>query len=137
MSLRKIQKSKSDLISDMRTNILELTDDLSGIASTKEEIRNLTTARFIFEQMPETMLVNHIIQHVLPHAKRITAMDINFFVKEAHNIFAGLPIDDIIRFTNRMRVDESNGGLSEDDKEAIWRYFIVLVNLAEIYKKIE
>jgi len=110
-----------DLIIDLRDNIFDRED----------EEEDLTNVEIYFKLLHPERVIDHVINHVLPHKKKIDKRDVNFFLKNK-SLFAGLPEDKIKYYSTII----ANGKrVSQEDRDVVWDYFDSLIALAESYRK--
>ncbi|HET8689065.1 MAG TPA: hypothetical protein VFM18_20840 [Methanosarcina sp.] len=110
-------------------------DIKNGIFTDPADITDLCLVEFALGKMSPSLLMDNVVTHVLPHKQKIFAKDIKFFIEKKDQIFAGLPEDRVTYFANVITAKESQGGISDENKELVWSYFEILVSLAEKYKK--
>lgn len=123
-------------LSDMQTTIREFLDDLKGnIFTSPEEQRDMTAVEFFFSLMNEQLLMNHVLDQILPFKAQIAARDIDFFAKQKKQIFGNLPSERVDYFEHLIRTPEDKGGMSEENKNYVWVYFDTIIDIAEAYKK--
>ena len=121
---------------NVKNTILELIADLrEAIFVDPSEQGDLLKAEFFFQRMGNTAITDHVVTHVLPHKDKIVKRDAQFFLDQKEKFFSKLPADRVDHFASMVKRPESEGGLSDDDRSSIWRYFDALVILAEQYKK--
>lgn len=118
----------------IKNTVLEFILDLKDNIFTNEK-GDLMLVEFFFRKMSEIDIANQIVKHVLPYKNRIENREIEFFNEKKGEIFKGLPVNRVEYFSQLITKDESNGGMSEENKEIVWSYFDALVLLAERYKK--
>ena len=127
--------SSGDALSDMKLTIEEFIGDLRENIFTKEEEGDLLLVEFFFKKMNNEKLMNHIIEHVLPYSKKIKNRKESFFIKKKDHIFAGIPKDKTEYFAKLIIKKESEGGLSDENRQVIWTYFDTITTIAKLYKK--
>ena len=121
---------------NVKTTILEFISDLKDVIFTGSADRgDLLLVEFFFKKMNTTSVTEHIVSHVLPHKNKIKDRDVQFFIDQKRQIFAGLPEDRVSYFADLVQRTKDEGGLADDDKDTIWSYFDTLLVLAEEYKK--
>ncbi|MBS1592662.1 MAG: hypothetical protein JST07_11210 [Bacteroidetes bacterium] len=70
------------------------------------------------------------------HYKDLVAdKNIAFFIDNKETFFDGLPEDKVEYFCDMLIKDESEGGYSKQEKDAIWKYGDIIIKLCEKYKK--
>lgn len=120
----------------VKNTILEFITDLKeAIFTNPTEHGDLLLVEFFFTKMTATSVTDHIVSHVLPHKAKIQKRDIQFFIDQKREIFAGLPEERVEYFANLVKKSKEEGGMSSDDRNTIWSYFDMLILLAEEYKK--
>lgn len=110
-----------DLIADLKENVFTQTSEKS----------DLVFIELFFKRMPPQSVLNHIIDHVLPHEKQIRERNLSFFL-ENEGIFSGLPAS---KTQHYMDVIANSKRISEEDMDQIWKYMEVLVEIAKKHKK--
>ena len=86
---------------------------------------DIAIVELFFSQMSTDVLVVHLTKHVLPWKEQIKSKDASFLDDEA--IFAGLPKSKVDHFYELWKTDK----ISAENKEVIFEYFGVLVELLE------
>lgn len=120
----------------IKSTILELIGDLKdNIFTELSEQRDLFLVEFFFKKMPSEDIANRTVKYILPHQSQISARNVQFFIDEKAQIFAGLPDDKIVALSILVSRSESDGGMLDENKDIIWSYFDTLVELAKEYKK--
>jgi hypothetical protein len=136
IEIRLVGFMSARIAENIKSTVLELITDLKdSIFTGSDEQGDLLMVEFFFKKMNNTSISDHIVARVLPHKVKIEKRNIEFFITEKKHIFAGLPEDRIEYFSNLVTRTKEEGGLADDDREAIWNYFDTLVILAEEYKK--
>jgi hypothetical protein len=121
---------------NIKNTVLEFITDLKEAIFTRPtEQGDLLIVEFFFKKMNNTAISDHIVSNVLPHKAQIEGRKIEFFLNKKKEIFAGLPEDRVNYFADLVRKSEEDGGLANDDRDVIWRYFDTLLELATEYKK--
>lgn len=125
-----------DIPEDIKLTVLELVADFRDNIFTKPaEQGDLLIVEFFFKKTPAVTIADNIVQHVLSRRKQIEKRDVSFFIAKKKEIFQNLPADRVEYFANLVQKSEKDGGMGDDDKEAVWAYFDILIQLAEEYKK--
>jgi len=118
-----------DWLTDMKTTILELIEDLKdNVFTSQAEIGDLILVEFFFKRMHPERIMNHIISKVLPWKKKIHDRDQKFFLENT-SLFVGLPKDRIQHYSSMIN------NLTGEDKKTIWLYFDTVIAIAENYRK--
>ena len=121
---------------NIKMTILEFVNDLKdGIFTEPSDQGELLIVEFAFSKMNNSTIAEHVVSRILPHKENIKNRKIQFFVDNQGEIFRGLPKDRVEYFSNLIGRAPDEGGLADDDKIAIWKYFDTLILLAEAYKK--
>lgn len=121
---------------DIKVTILDLVADFRDSIFTKPaEQGDLLKLEFFLKKSNATTIADNIVMHVLSRRKQIENRDVGFFVAKRKEIFQSLPDDRVEYFANLVQKSEKDGGMSDENKEAVWAYFDTLVHLAEEYKK--
>lgn len=124
--------TKIDPLNDLKNTILDLISVLRDeMLTNHDEHGDLMMVEFFFKRMHPERIMDHIVQHVLPHTDKIRHRNQSFFL-ENRGIFAGLPEDRISHYTG---IVANSDRLSKEDRNEIWDYFDTIVALAELYKK--
>jgi hypothetical protein len=114
-----------EFIEDLRTSIF--TGAVEQVA--------LAFVDTYFSQISSEEAMGHLISHVLPHKVQIQNRNVQFFLDEKASIFKGLPEEKIDHFAKLVTTPAKYGGMDDENKEVIWRYFDTFIEIAEIYKK--
>lgn len=77
-------------------------------------------------------LINTFIDHSYMHWDQILIRDDRFFLENAGQIFAGLPMSNINAFKTLFEAKKSDGSalISLDDKSEIWDFFHSLIRIS-------
>ena len=114
---------------DLKQTVLEFVKDLrDNVFTEPEEQSDMVLAELYFHRIHQDRLADDIIRLVLPHKNQISRRDESFF-KRNLVIFAGLPDKKIQHFKNTISTRDT------DDKQVIWTYFDVIIEIAEKIKK--
>ena len=120
----------------LKTHMIEFIDDLSSIFTRKDDLNDLEMIKLALDVVSEEELMKQIISAFLPFKKQISDRDLDFFKNNKNKIFVGIDQKRIDYFDKKITSAPADGGISADDKEAIWAYFDVIIDLAEEYKKV-
>ena len=128
--------SKRDIPEDIKLTVLELVADFRDNIFTKAaEQGDLLLVEFFFKKMTNIAIAEKIVLHILSRRKQIEKRDVQFFLEKKKEIFQGLPSDRVEYFANLVQTPEKDGGMSDENRDAVWAYFDTLAELAEEYKK--
>lgn len=131
-----LSMSKRDIPEDIKLTVLELIADFrDNIFVKPAEQGDLLLVEFFFKKMSAQMVAEKIVLHVLSRRKQIENRDVQFFLEKKKEIFANLPADRVEYFANLVQTSEKDGGMSDENRAAVWAYFDTLAELAEEYKK--
>ena len=121
---------------DIKLTVLELVADFRDNIFTKPaEQGDLLIVEFFFKKASAVTIADNIVLHVLSRRKQIENREVAFFIAKKKEIFQNLPADRVEYFANLVQKSEKDGGMNDEDKEAVWAYFDTLIQLAEEYKK--
>jgi hypothetical protein len=120
----------------LKNHMLELVDDLKCIFTLPNDTTDLNILKIGLSVMNEVEIMNGVIENFLPYKKQITDRNILFFKEHKNQIFKGLDQKRVDYFDSRITKPPSEGGISDEDKEVIWQYFDVIIQLSEEYKKV-
>ena len=120
----------------LKTHMIEFIDDLSSIFTRKDDLNDLEMIKLALDVVSEEELMKQIISAFLPFKTQISDRDLDFFKNNKNKIFVGIDQKRIDYFDKKITSAPADGGISADDKEAIWAYFDVIIDLAEEYKKV-
>jgi hypothetical protein len=120
----------------LKNHMLELVDDLKCIFTLPNDTTDLNILKIGLSVMNEVEIMNGVIENFLPYKKQITDRNISFFKEHKNQIFKGLDQKRVDYFDSRITKPPSEGGISDEDKEVIWQYFDVIIQLSEEYKKV-
>ena len=124
---------KDKLAGQMRQTISEFVTELkTKIFTEPQEQGDLVLVEFFFSKLHDSMMMNEVIQNVLPWENQIKGRKSEFFLNN-RNVFKGIPEDRIEYFSSMWKGD--NQRLSKDDKDTIWAYFDTMLAIAKAYKK--
>jgi hypothetical protein len=120
----------------LKTHMIEFIDDISSIFTRKEDLNDLEMIKLALDVINDEELMKQIISTFLPFKKQIVERDLMFFKNNKNKIFIGIDQKRIDYFDKKITAPPSEGGISAEDKESIWAYFDVIIDLAEEYKKV-
>jgi hypothetical protein len=120
-----LKKTICELITDLKENIFVQPDEQADLGQVE----------FFFSLLDEKELMKHVIENTMPFAQHIRNRDMTYFISQKNRIFEGLPEDRINHFEHLIITPEEHGGMSNENRDAIWDYFGVIVDIAEKYKK--
>ena len=124
--------SAQKILHDLQNTILDLITIFRDEMFTEPNERgDLLVVEFFFKRMHPERVMDHVVEHVLPHTEKIKQRNQNFFL-ENRGIFAGLPEDRISHYTD---IIANSDRLDKEDRQEIWEYFDTIVALAEYYRK--
>jgi len=117
----------------LKKTIIELVKDLKEnvFSDNYTEKGDMELILLFFSRMHESTVMNHVIKYILPHAEEIENRDKNFFTDNKH-LFAGLPDDKVHHYSESI---VKGGRVSEEDINAFWEYFDVIIEIASQHKK--
>jgi len=80
-------------------------------------------------------LIETFIKHSHKHWDQIKRRDENFFDKNCHDIFKGLPMNNVNAFRELFMLKDSNGNhvIKAEDRDAIWDFFESLIKIGINY----
>lgn len=119
----------------LKNHMLELIDDLKCIFTQPADTSDLNLMKIGLSIMNEVEIMNGVIENFLPYKKQIKERNIAFFKEHKNQIFSGLDQKRVDYFDSRITKSPAEGGISSEDKEVIWQYFDVIIQLSEDYKK--
>lgn len=123
-----------EIARDIKNTVLELINDLKQVFTQQSDKGDLLLVEFAMKKLSDTTIADKMVSCVLPHSIGIKNRDLEFFLQERNNLFAGLPQNKIDHFA-KMISTKGRGGLSEEDINIVWDYFDTLLGLVEEYKK--
>lgn len=88
----------------------------------------------IANQIEPQKIMNYVVNHILPYTKMVEERDEQFFLTNT-NLFSNISQDKASKVNHFKRMWMS-GQLTNDDKEAIWRWFNVFIAMARRYKEL-
>ena len=124
-----------EVCKQLKDHMIELAEDLKVIFTQPTDTSDLNMLKIGLTVINEVELMNGVIENFLPYKKQITDRNLTFFKEHKNQIFKGLNQTRVDYFDNRITKSPSEGGISDEDKEAIWQYFDVIIQLSEEYKK--
>lgn len=113
-----IKSHVKDFLVDLQTGIFTKSAD---------EIDDMNTVKNYFEMLHEEHVCKHIEDHIYPHRKRVRGKDLAFFLNDK-SLFAGLPEKKLAYYSREITNDRR---ISVEDRESIWEYIIVMIDLLE------
>lgn len=122
--------SRKYLSEQLKEQILNLIDDLIEILPKEQDI---LLARIFFEFQDDEKIMKGFQKFVLPQRKYIEEKDERYFTENDY-IFGDLPKDKVKHF---KYLYEKENVLSTEDKNVIWQYFQLFLNICDNYKKME
>lgn len=119
-----------------KNTIKEFITDLKNsiFTGTIEQVALTFVEDYFSRASPENSM-GYLVSHVLPHKSQIQNRNVQFFLDEKASIFKGLPDEQIDHFAKLVTTPAKYGGLDDENKEVIWKYFDTFIEIAEIYKK--
>lgn len=128
--------SATEHLANLKITILELIDDLRNHIFTRaSEQTDLIIIDLFFKNMKEKDIMDHCIEHILPRKEEIEKKNIDFFIKNKNSIFNSLPQQRIDHFEKMIVTPESQGGMSNENRDTMWMYFQTISRITENYKK--
>lgn len=122
-------------------SIYELVVDVtkSGYKIVNPEVLKVA-GRFI-SQFDPVRLINGYIRRSNKHWNGILAKDKSFFINNAHEIFAELPMDEVKAFNQLFTLKDKSGNtlVSVDKEEELWDFFYAMckISIKYIHRKRE
>jgi hypothetical protein len=115
----------------VRRTMLELVGAMKeSIFTSQREVQDMNLIESLIGIMNDDKLMQFVVKNILPHKHSVINKDINFFIRN-QCIFQGLPDDRVKHYTGIIvKIDQ-------DDKEALFDYFTVLIKLVEKSKKMD
>ena len=121
-SLRNLRKAVKELISDLRDYVFTADD----------EYVDLLVVELYFDKLPSQILMQNMIDRVVPHAAMITGRNETFFL-EHPVLFHELKAERINHYKNFWEGSQ----VSPDDKIVIWEYFDTILEIAQNYRAVD
>ena len=122
--------SKIELLTHFRSNIIQFFDALIELLPKEGD---LIILRVMFEdQIPIENALKIFSSRIIPHADMVRNKDERFFI-ETTDLFSGLRRDKVSYFKDLW----TSGSLTADDKENLWKWFRLFLNIALQYQKFE
>lgn len=118
-------------LSALKTTLVELVDQLKNVFEGIVEQGELMIVGEYYKNKDENLIMDDISSHVLPFKTEIEDRNRSFFLNNK-NVFGGLPESRVSHYTNYIQKN-----LDEDEMEIIWQYLNVMIQCAEMYKKIK
>jgi len=126
--------ASGDSLTDMRTTLLELIEDLrENVFTEPDEIGDLMLVEFFFKRMHPERIMEHIINRVLPWKKQVQERNRGFFLKNT-SLFDELPTD---RVSYYGEIIGQGDRLDSDDQKTVWEYFDTMIAIAENHRKVK
>jgi len=125
---------RRDLLTDIKTTILDLVKDLKdNIFTELDEQGEFMMVEFFFKRMHPEAIMNHIVEKILPWKEKINKRDQNYFLENTA-LFEGLPKD---RISHYGQVISGGDRVDDEDRKTVWEYFDTMVAIAEGYRKVK
>ena len=112
----------------LRKNIIDFNDQL---IEKFPKYTDFLLLRVYLDTTSVDKLMSGCIKFLLPHQKRILEKDEDFFLK-GDDMFSQLSPKKVSLFKKIWQSTE----MEEDDKDTIWQWFTVIVNLTDKYSKL-
>ena len=118
--------SRLDILKLFKTNLIKFLDALIEQFPSEGDLAVLRV--FLSEQIPIEDVLIVFSKRLLPYKQMIMNKDEKFFV-EGDDVFKGVSSDTVSYCKNIWLSDKITG----EDKEQIWKWFKLFVNLSEKY----
>jgi len=118
---------------DLKNILSEFVSDLKdNIFVQPNEQNDFIMMEFFVKSVEPDIIMNNVIDTMLPHKKNIVDRNMSFFIKNKEYIFLGMPLDKVDYYIDVLT--DSNR-TDDDNLSIIWDYFDVMIDIAEKYKK--
>lgn len=117
---------KIEVLKLFKSNLINFLDAL--IEQFPQETDFIIVRIFLSEQVPVEEVIKIFSSRILPHKQMVIDKDEQFFLS-CNDIFEGLGKDKVSYFKNIWTSPQ----VTAEDKEQIWRWFRLFVNLTEKY----
>lgn len=117
---------KIEILKLFKTNLIKFLDAL--IEQFPSETDFIIVRIFLSEQVPIEEVIKIFSSRILPYKQMVLSKDDKFFLN-CNDIFEGLGKDKVSYFKNIWISPQ----ITIEDKEQIWRWFKLFVNLTEKY----
>jgi len=89
-------------------------------------------ASLILNSYDKKTLIETFIKHSHKHWDQIKRREESFFDKNCHDIFKGLPMNNVDAFKKLFTLKNENGEhvIKQDDRDAIWDFFESLIKIS-------
>lgn len=121
MATKKLSTAKQ-----LKSQLLNFIDDIIEICPDDYQLPIIRAV--VCGAVDETEIIESFIKHVLPYQAQIKSRDANFFETNDH-IFGPLPQDKVKHFRSLW----FSGHFDNQDKQVIWDYFSVFIDLCKRY----
>ncbi|PCJ28997.1 MAG: hypothetical protein COA94_02950 [Rickettsiales bacterium] len=121
----RFKKNVHDMV-DLIGDIIELSEQ----GNKRNNKITLNVAGLFIKSYDKEKLIDHFILESYKHWETIHKRDETFFLKNAISVFGKLPEDNVNTF---KKLFEADGDISDEDKGAIWDFFISLVKICIKY----
>ena len=118
--------SRLDILKLFKTNLIKFLDALIEQFPSEGDLAVLRV--FLSEQIPIEDVLIVFSKRLLPYKQMILNKDEKFFI-EGDDVFKGVSSDTVSYCKNIWLSDKITG----EDKEQIWKWFKLFVNLSEKY----
>ena len=122
--------SRLDILKLFKTNLIKFLDALIEQFPSEGDLAVLRV--FLSEQIPIEDVLIVFSNRLLPYKQMIINKDEKFFI-EGDDVFKGVSSDTVSYCKNIWLSEKITG----DDKEQIWKWFKLFVNLSEKYMNVK
>lgn len=130
-----LEDHKEILLTNLKSTIIEFIESIEAFFEDPNDQMDLMKVNLYFKNMSEIDLMNKIISHIIPHKEKVRVRDENYILSEKDSLFSEFPRDKVEKIHRLVRLPAEKGGLSSEDRIAVWQYFDVMIELGEQYKK--
>lgn len=134
-SFKRSNATQSILLANLKETVLDFINDIEKLFSDPEDQMEIMKVYLYFSNMSDHDLMNHIIAHILPYSDKIKKRDEAYVLGERSNIFAGFPKSKVEKIVQIVHADPENGGLTREERDAIWEYFDLMIEITDQFKK--
>jgi hypothetical protein len=121
--------SEIELLSRLKDQLTMFIDELIEILPTEPDL--VIIRIFVKDQVPAIDIMKYIIMKIVPLKEMVAKKQADFFLQN-NILFDQLDKSKVNHFKRIWLTDS----VTEDNKEMIWEWFKVFINLAQRYQKL-
>ena len=123
--------NKIQLLQMFKQNLLAFLDTMVEQFPEENDFRIF---KVLVNDIPVEESLKYFSQVILPHADKVLKKDDTFFVNECSNILSGFNVNS--QKTDHFKKIWLSPRLDAEDRENLWKWFKLFLNIAQQYKKL-